>query len=62
MTIVLQMLMETVQGLTDVGNQWQQRTSSTSPATTATHLNSIATVPKTVRLEFPRFREKNPSG
>ena len=61
MTSVLRTLTETVQGLTKSGNQWQHGTAPSSPATTTTPLDSLTTVPKTMRLEFPRFRGENPS-
>ena len=56
MTSVLQTLIETVQGLTKAGNQWQHGIAPSSPATTTTPLDSLTTVPKTMRLEFSRFR------
>ena len=49
-----------MQGLTEVENQWQHRTTPSSPTTT-TQLDLLALVPKIVRLEFPRFRGENPS-
>ena len=68
MTSVLRTLTETVQGLTKSGNQWQNGTAPSSPATTitpldslTTPLDSLTTVPKTMRLEFPTFRGENPS-
>ena len=58
MTSALQTLTETMQGFTEAGNQWQQR--NVSPATT--QLDPLTAIPKSVRLEFPRFRGENPSG
>ena len=62
MTSVLQTLIKTVQGLTEAGNQWQHGIAPSSPATTTTPLDSLTTVPKTMRLEFSRFRGENPLG
>ena len=60
MTSALQTLTETMQGLIEAGNQWQQRNVPSSPTTT--QLDSLTAIPKSVRLEFPRFRGENPSG
>ena len=62
MTLVLQTLIETVQGLIEAGNQWQHGTAPSSLTTTTILLDSLIAIPKTVRLEFPRFRGENPSG
>ena len=62
MTSALQTLTETMQGFTEARNQWQQRTVPSSPATTPIQLDSFTEIPKSVRLEFPRFRGENPSG
>nr|POE69119.1 hypothetical protein CFP56_69217 [Quercus suber] len=58
---MLQTLTKTVQGLTEAGNQWQQGTAPSTPATTTTPLDSLTAIPKIVRLEFPRFKGENPS-
>lgn len=57
---MLQALSETVQGISEAGNGWQQR--ATSPSMMANHQDStLAAIPKAVRLEFLRFKGENPS-
>lgn len=55
-TSILQTLLETVQGLTEVGNGWQQRTASpprTSSLMVTVHQESpLIAISKVVRLEF----------
>ena len=65
---MLQALLETVQGMTEVGNGWQQRPPS-SPQRTSSPMvidqqqdSALAMIPKAMRLEFSRFKGENPSG
>ena len=62
---LLQALSETVQGITEAGNGWQQRHQSFPPRTSSPIVTNpqqdSAMIPKAVRLEFPRFKGENPS-
>ena len=64
---MLQALLETVQGMTEVGNGWQQRPPSSpqrtsSPMVTNQQDSALVAIPKAMRLEFRRFKGENPSG
>ena len=65
-TSMLQALLETVQGISEVGNGWQQRATSpsriSSPMTTNHQDSTMAAILKAVRLEFSRFKGENTSG
>ena len=68
-TTMLQTLYETVQGFTEVGSGWHQRQQQRpnlpmghSFLLVQDHQAIMATIPKTFKLEFPRFRGENPSG
>ena len=62
-TSMLQTLSQTVQGLTKAGNQWRQKpTSPERPLSPSHPETSLATIPRAVKLEFPRFSGENPSG
>ena len=62
---MLQTLSQTVQGLTEAGNQWQQKPASPErpkrPLSPSHPETTLATIPKVVKLEFPWFRGENPS-
>lgn len=68
-TTVLQTLSEIVQGLIKAGNGWHQRQQQrpnspmghSSPLVQDHQEIVMATVAKSVKLEFPRFRGENPS-
>ena len=66
-TTVLQTLSEIVQGLIEAGSGWHQRQQQ-RPNSSMGHSSPLvqdhqeivmATIPKTVKLEFPRFRDEN---
>ena len=63
---MLQTLSQTVQGLTEAGNQWQQKPASPErprrPLSPSHSETTLVTIPSAVKLEFPRFRGENPSG
>ena len=69
-TTMLQTLSETVQGFTEAGSGWHQRQQQrpNSPMghpslLVQDHQEAVmATIPKTVKMEFSRFRGGNPSG
>ena len=60
---MLQALSETMQGISEAGNGWQQ--TATSPPRTSSLMmanqqdSTLAAIPKVVRLEFPRFKGEN---
>ena len=58
---MLQTLSQTVQGLNEAGNQWQQKPASPERAERPLSPSHPATIPKAVKLEFPWFRGENPS-
>ena len=64
-TSLLEALSETMQGITEAGNNWQQRPQSSPPRTSSTIVTNpqqdSVIIPKVVRLEFPRFKGENPS-
>ena len=62
-TSMLQTLSQTVQRLTKAGNQWRQKPASPESPLSPSHLEtSLATIPRAVKLEFPRFSGENPFG
>ena len=68
-TTMLQTLSETIQGFTKSSNGWHQRQHQRpnspmghSSLIVQDHQAVMATIPKTIKLEFPRFRGGNPSG
>ena len=61
-TSMLQTLSQTVQWLTEAGNQWRQKSTSPEGPSSPNHQETnVATIPS-VKLEFPRFKGDNPSG
>ena len=64
-TNLLQALSETVQGIIEAANNWQQRPQSSPPRTSSPIVTNpqqdSAMIPKAMRLEFPRFKGENPS-
>ena len=65
-TGMLQTLTQTMQGLTEAGSQWQRQSTQSTPLEVPSSLNhqdtTLATIPQSVKLEFPKFRGENPSG
>ena len=62
-TSMLQTLSQTVQGLTEAGSQWQRQSTPPEVPSSLNHQDTtLATIPRSVNLEFPKFRGENPSG
>ena len=61
-TGMLQTLSQTVQGLTEVSSQWQRQSTPPQVPSSPNHQDTtLATIPQSEKLEFPKFRGENPS-
>ena len=65
-TSMLQTLTQTVQELTEAGNQWHKKQATperpVAPVALVFQETTLASVPRSVKLEFPNFKGENPAG
>ena len=65
-TSMLQTLTQTLQELIEAGDQWRLRQATperpVAPVAPVFQETTLASVPRSVKLEFPKFKGENPAG